>query len=244
MEPFTYTNIFDTKGIEYLVVISFLLLLIPFWRWLNKPLRSPEGIKEAAKALTEALLRIPRGLYYGPDHTWTHLEPSGLARVGMDDFLLHLTGGVDVQFLKDREDQVRKGEPLATLVQDGKRLLIRSPVTGTVIRSHEALKDDPEGLLRDPYRSWLVKIEPDRWQEETGSYRMGKEAEEWAGRELSRFKDFLSSVALQETPEGQPVLQAGGELIDHPLKSMDGEVWERFQQMFLDMNDEGTAPFS
>ncbi len=36
MDAFSYNNIFETKGIEYLVVIAFLALLIPFWITLNK----------------------------------------------------------------------------------------------------------------------------------------------------------------------------------------------------------------
>ena len=36
MDGFSYTDIFATKGIEYLVVITFLLLLIPFWMILSK----------------------------------------------------------------------------------------------------------------------------------------------------------------------------------------------------------------
>ena len=39
MDGFSYYNIFDTKGIEYLVVIAFLLLLIPFWLALNKQVK-------------------------------------------------------------------------------------------------------------------------------------------------------------------------------------------------------------
>ena len=35
-------DIFDTKGIEYIVVIGFLLLIIPFWMILNKPLKLKE----------------------------------------------------------------------------------------------------------------------------------------------------------------------------------------------------------
>ncbi len=31
MEGFTYTNIFETKGIEYIIIICFFLILIPFW---------------------------------------------------------------------------------------------------------------------------------------------------------------------------------------------------------------------
>jgi hypothetical protein len=35
MGEFTFVNIFATKGIEYLLVISALLLFIPFWRLLT-----------------------------------------------------------------------------------------------------------------------------------------------------------------------------------------------------------------
>jgi len=36
MEPFTYYNLFETKGIEYIATIIFFVLLIPFWLILNK----------------------------------------------------------------------------------------------------------------------------------------------------------------------------------------------------------------
>jgi glycine cleavage system H protein len=36
METFTYVNIFDTKGIEYLLVITFLILIVSFWRYLTR----------------------------------------------------------------------------------------------------------------------------------------------------------------------------------------------------------------
>ena len=35
MESFTYLNIFETKGLEYLVVIGFLVLLVLFVRYLH-----------------------------------------------------------------------------------------------------------------------------------------------------------------------------------------------------------------
>jgi glycine cleavage system H protein len=37
MEGFTYVDIFATKGIEYLLVIGFLLVLIRLWKFLNTP---------------------------------------------------------------------------------------------------------------------------------------------------------------------------------------------------------------
>jgi len=37
METYTYVNIFETKGLEYLLLICFLVLFIFFVRYLSKP---------------------------------------------------------------------------------------------------------------------------------------------------------------------------------------------------------------
>jgi hypothetical protein len=37
METYTYVNIFETKGLEYLLLICFLLLLIYLFRYLKSP---------------------------------------------------------------------------------------------------------------------------------------------------------------------------------------------------------------
>jgi glycine cleavage system H protein len=233
MNPYSYYNIFDTKGIEYLIVIGFLVLLIPFWRWLNSPVELKSASAEAVKALTAQILRIPKGLLYSMNHTWTHLERSGMALVGMDDLLLHLTGGVEVRFLKEHHERIGKGEPVATLSQDGKQLQVLSPISGVVKQTRHSLEENPGSLLEDPYGSWLVKIQPEQWQKETGGYIMGEEAERWAADELGRFREFMTRAAGMKERATHLVMQAGGELIDQPLKGMDKEVWEEFQEIFL-----------
>ena len=40
MEGFIYSDIFATKGVEYLLVISVLLLFIPFWRMVSRPAKA------------------------------------------------------------------------------------------------------------------------------------------------------------------------------------------------------------
>lgn len=37
MEGFTYVDIYATKGAEYLLIISALILFLVFWKWINKP---------------------------------------------------------------------------------------------------------------------------------------------------------------------------------------------------------------
>ena len=237
MDAFTYTDIFDTKGIEYIIVIFFLLMIIPVWIILNRPLKLKARVSRAAGALTAAILRVPKGLLFSKNHTWTHMGHSGNARIGVDDLLLHLTGGVEVGFLQEQGTRIRKGDLLAILQRDGKKLEVTSPITGRVERVNPTLVENPGALKEDPYHSWLYEIEPENWKEETGRFLLAGEASRWIGEELSRFKDFLAETV--HGGEGQasvePVLQAGGELIDEPLSEMDQEVWSSFQSAFLTM---------
>ncbi len=236
MEPFTYSNIFDTKGIEYIVVIFFLLLIIPVWRLLNRPVKKTASIGDALQALTFKALRIPQGLMFNKNHTWSFLEKSGVASVGMDDLLLHLTGGVELKYLKEQEERVKRGEAIAKITQEGKELVITSPISGEIQKVHTSLEDDTEAIIIDPYASWLYQIRPENWQEETSQAYLAKRASVWADKELTRFKDFMAKAAGESSEVGM-VLQEGGEMIPYPLKEMGPEVWQGFQEKFLDMED-------
>ncbi len=233
MNEFIYSDIFDTKGIEYIIVIGFLMLIIPFWIMLNRPLKLETRVSGALGILTAQILRIPQGLFFNKNHTWTHLEKSGLARIGMDDLLLHLTGGVELKYLKDQQERVKRGEPIARIIQDGKNLVITSPLSGEIERVHTSLEHDSGAISEDPYGSWLVKIKPENWREETDECFLAGEASGWAEKELHRFKDFMTEAVNQNSGSHAVVMQEGGELIDHPLKDMSQEVWTGFQEKFL-----------
>jgi hypothetical protein len=43
MDSFRYVNIFETKGLEYLLLITFLVLFVLFVRYLMRPSRPPRG---------------------------------------------------------------------------------------------------------------------------------------------------------------------------------------------------------
>ena len=234
MEQFVYSDIFDTKGIEYIIVIFFLLLIIPVWRLLSRPVRIRGAEAFSRQALTLQSLRIPQGLLFNRNHTWSHLEKSGLASVGMDDLLLQLTGGVDLKYLKNQKDRVVRGEAIARISQEGKELVITSPISGVIQGVHGSLEDDASAIGNDPYSSWLYRIRPENWQEETRSAFLAERASEWVKKELEKFKDYVAE-ALGESSEAGLVLQEGGELTAHPLREMDREVWIGFQEKFLQM---------
>ena len=83
MDGFTYNNIFEMKGIEYAVIVVFFVILIPFWIVLNRQVKATKQLQKKLGVLTAKALKIPQGIFFNKDHTWTHLDKTGLARVGV-----------------------------------------------------------------------------------------------------------------------------------------------------------------
>ncbi len=235
MDGFTYYSLFETKGIEYLIIIAFLILIIPFWLLINKPVKIASRIKRTIGILSASILRVPGGVFYSKNHTWTHLEKSGNAKVGLDDLLLHLTGEVNLKNMKAPGERVAKGEILTEVDQKGKKLSIVSPISGEIVGTNSLLTEEPGLLNEDPYgKGWIYSIKPTQWVAETSSYHFADEAAEWFKGELGRFKDFLAVSARKNSTDTSPVyMQDGGELIDNTLSSMPEEVWSDFQESFL-----------
>ena len=235
MDGFSYTNIFETKGIEYLIIIAFLVLIIPFWIIINRQAVIKRQIRNAIGILSSGILRIPQGLFYSKNHTWTHLEKSGIADVGLDDFLLHLTGEVKFSNLKKPGNFINKGELLADIDQNGKLLQIYSPLSGRIMNTNTMLYESPGVINEDPYgKGWIYKIKPSEWIAETDSYYLAENAIAWSKKELERFKDFMAVSMKKYSPEtSMVILQDGGELRDQPLSELPNEVWQDFQKSFL-----------
>jgi glycine cleavage system H protein len=235
MDGFTYTNIFETKGIEYLIIIAFLLMIIPFWLAINRQSVLAKQLSKTLGVLTAAILKIPEGLYFNRNHTWTYLETNGTAKIGVDDFLLHVTGEVRVNPIYTHGDKIKKGDLILMADHSGKVLRIYSPVSGEVIGTNPLLDENPAAVIDDPYgKGWIYKVKPTNWKAETGSLFIGGEAVEWTKRELDKLRDFLAGSMKKLTPEMSMVaLQDGGEIIDRPLSELPDEVWQDFQKSFL-----------
>lgn len=235
MDGFTYYNIFDTKGIEYLFIIAFLILLIPFWIIINKDKQVTKRIQQTIGVLTANILRIPRGLFYNKNHTWLFLEKSGNAKLGLDDFMTHLVGHVNIHSLKTEGESMKKGELMAEINQDGKKLLVFSPISGEIVNVNAAIHDNPDLLNQDPYeKGWIYSVKPSNWKKETQSFYLADEAASWIKSEVERLKDFLAvSTAKHSSEPALVTLQEGGEIRQHILSELDGDIWNDFQDSFL-----------
>lgn len=235
MEEFSYYNIFDTKGIEYLVVIAFLLLLIPFWLMLNKPLKVPGTVGATAGFLNAGLLRIPQGVFISRNHLWTFLQKTGTALLGLDDFLIHVTGKVRVNYLKRPGETIKKGELVAEILKEDRKLSIFSPLTGKVISSNTRLTEQGEILPGDPYEAgWLYTVKPANWLTETRSFHFADEAVNWFKREMERYREFLTASLSRNVQEvSYTIMQDGGVIASESLSYLPHDSWKEFEKEFM-----------
>lgn len=234
MEESFYHNIYETKGVEYLVTVAFFLLLVPFWIILNKKRRVSHQLQKAAGILNAQKLAMPQGVYHSPGHTWMHLLKSGKARVGLSGLLVKITGNVEITPMKASGEMTRKGEVVAVLKQKDKTINIVSPLTGKILHFPEI---DSETLLTDPYgKGWLIEIEPSAWIVETQAYYLADTVTLWAEREIVRFKDFLATAMPKHDPSlAVNALQDGGELREYCLTDLPKELWTDFDTQFVNV---------
>lgn len=192
-----------------------------------------ESNAQLLEVFDEQTVRIPKGIYFDKTHTWAFMNRNGKVEVGINDFLQNITGTPSRIEMKQTGDSVRKGDHLLTLVQDGKRLNIYSPVSGTVNAFNEKLINQPSLLNSAPYaEGWVYHIEPVNWFRETQFMLMADQTADWMKKEFSRLKDFLANAyAVNKLA---PVMQDGGRLKNHVLENAEPEVWEEFQTNFID----------
>lgn len=235
-EPVTSVPWFPAWGVLFLVALA-VLLVVAFVRFKRK---QKAGILSEDITITPALnvqsVEAPAGLYYDKTHTWAFMEKDGQVKIGIDDFLQHITGLITQVKMKTVGEKVRKGEKIFTIIREGKQLEIYSPVSGYIKQYNEDLLLSPQRLNSSPYSDgWVYQIEPSNWLRETRFMFMSDKFRDWLDDEFTRLKDFLATSANSNSlVYNHIVLQDGGELTDNVLADLGPEVWEDFQTNFLD----------
>ncbi|MBN2806797.1 MAG: hypothetical protein JXR22_09070 [Prolixibacteraceae bacterium] len=219
-----------------LVVIAMIYFEFTLRRSKTRKMRQAHDLLESAGVFQLESLAVPRGVLYDKTHTWAFMEKDGIVRIGIDDFIQKITGPVSRVQLKDEGSRILKGEPFCTLIVDGKKITLNSPVTGIIRSFNPRLVDQATLLNQSPYNEgWVYLIEPSNWAREMEFMRMAEKYTEWLKVEFTRFKDFITRVAgKNHFGEASVVMQDGGELPTNVLHRMGPEVWEDFQTQFLD----------
>ena len=222
-------------GITMMLIVGLFAAIFYYSRKAKATVLTEQEI-QIAPLLIENVIHAPKGLYFDKTHTWAFMEQDGNVRVGIDDFLQHITGKVNKIKMKEVGEKVRKGEKIMTLVHEGKQLNLYAPVSGMILENNEMLISDSSMINSSPYyKGWIYQIEPTNWLREIQFMFIGERYTTWLKDEFVRLREFITeSVRTDELVYQHVVLQDGGELTDNILADLGPEIWEDFQTNFID----------
>jgi glycine cleavage system H protein len=227
MEGFTYVDIFATKGIEYLLVIGFLLALTPFWRILRVPART--GIEAVRRAMASVAqwFSLPEGLFYHQGHSWLMPQGAELVKVGVDDFAQKLVGRSNKISLPRVGSRIEQGEVGWKLDIGKKNINMLSPVSGSVVAVNKDIATNPDLLNQDPYgKGWLMMVKPDNKRATVKNLLTGKVATAWMDKTADELREKMGS-------ELGTVYQDGGLPVSGIAKALSPDAWDKIASEFL-----------
>jgi glycine cleavage system H protein len=179
-----------------------------------------------------SLVRLPKGVFYHPGHTWARMESGSAVSVGIDDFIQKALGAIDHVLLPSVGQRVKQGEPVVTVERGGKRLSLVAPISGTVYAVNTDVADNPVLVTENPYESgWLFQVEPDQLASNLSLLSVAENAVTWLRKETTRFRDFLTVHSME--PALAESLPDGGVPVHGALELLDDAGLKDFEQEFL-----------
>jgi glycine cleavage system H protein len=227
MEGFTYVDIFATKGIEYLLVIGFLLAITPFWRILRAPARAGMEAVRRAVASVAQWFSLPEGLFYHQGHSWLLPQGAELVKVGVDDFAQKLVGRSNKIMLPKVGSRIEQGEVGWKLDVGKKNINMLSPVSGSVVAVNKDIATNPDLINQDPYgKGWLVMVKPDNKHATVKNLLTGKVATAWMDKTADELREKMGG-------ELGTVYQDGGLPVSGIAKALSPDAWDKIASEFL-----------
>jgi glycine cleavage system H lipoate-binding protein len=227
MEALTYTDIFSQKGLEYLLVIGFLVAFVMVWQLLGaRRTALPRTTTKSTHGVND-WFNLNDELYYHQGHTWAAPEGNRVMAVGVDDFaqkLLGVPGSVKLPALGSEVAQGGKGWQFEV---HAKPVDMLSPVGGKVIAVNEKLVRSPGLVCEDPYgKGWLLKV---RVADERASLKnllSGKLARAWMDQSVDSIRERMAGLV-------GAVLQDGGLPLSGFAISLSPDGWRDIVDEYL-----------
>jgi glycine cleavage system H lipoate-binding protein len=229
MDAIRYVDIFATKGIEYLLIIGFLLVLVVVWLTLRPQGRSqaPPAPKARVRHLLPSGWFRVRDVFYHPGHAWAMPERDDVVRIGLDDFTQKLLGNVDGIELPDVGSRLDCGGTAWRLNVDSKSIDMLAPVGGEVVGVNRCVLKDPRLAMEDPYgEGWLLEIRVSDVKASMRNLLAGRYAKAWMDETVR---------ALQGKMVGKlgVLMQDGGTPVSGFAFELSGDDWHELAKEFL-----------
>ncbi len=233
MIPHDILTLYTAKMVEYGIAVIFLLLFIPFWRFVQGPARQPAVATARVTTTLADWFHAPADRLLHRGHAWAQPEPSGLVTVGLDGFAASLVGPVSRIALPQPGTRVGQGEPAWSLVgEDGRAVAMLAPVDGEVVEVNPTAAASPATLGLDPYGAgWLMKVRPSRLRANTSSLLSGEAARRW-------MHDVAAGLQNQFAPGLGALAQDGGVPVAGMARALDPDRWDDVARTYLLTADE------
>ena len=230
MEPHDVVGAYQAKTLEYLIAVAYLLLFVPFWRFVNGG-RSAQQVARAPvrprPARAQGLFAVPDGLGFHPGHAWVRPEGDGVVTVGLDDFARKLVGPIRGVRLPGPGTKLAQGEKAWSLLADSRSVDMLSPVDGSVAAVNPEWTDGGAAGGGDTYgEGWLLKVRPARLAANAKQLLSGDLARRW-------MDGVGDSLRTRMSPELGVLLQDGGQPVNGLAQELDPERWDEVAREFL-----------
>ncbi len=229
MIPHDFMTMHAAKMVEYLIAIGYLLLFIPFWRFVNgRP--EPETVAVPAVRPVAAFKQwfaAPEGLFFHPGHAWLRVDGPDIVTIGFDDFAAKMVGTPSALNLPPVGAGLTQGEPGWALVADGKTIDMLSPVDGVVVAINEQARRSPAAAHAQPYgNGWLLKVRNSNLAANLKQLLSGRLAQRW-------IEDLTDGLRGDVVPALGQVYEDGGVVVDGLARTMDPDAWDEVARRFF-----------
>jgi glycine cleavage system H protein len=123
---------------------------------------------------------IPEELYYFIEkHSWAMLTEEGNVRVGMTVAATKMAGNLTAVTPRSKKigSEIKRGKSIGTMESSKYVGPIPTPVNGTLIKVNDAIKDNPNIVVVDPYnKGWVAEFEVSDWEAQKAELVTGEEA--------------------------------------------------------------------
>ncbi|MEJ2638396.1 MAG: hypothetical protein P8010_02370, partial [Desulfosarcinaceae bacterium] len=170
---------------------------------------------------------LPSDAYLHPGHMWLQCHDRSEGIVGLDQFASCLIGPPDRIEMPENGSLVYKGQPLVTVIRQGKSAHLLAPISGMVTAVNTYLTPRrPLQRRKGVPNTWLVRLHTNRMRQSLKDLISGKRLRMFLQREVQRLFDDIEAVA-------GPLTADGGHLGEDVYGSLPDLGWEQIAARYL-----------
>jgi glycine cleavage system H lipoate-binding protein len=172
----------------------------------------------------------PEGYYFSKGHVWAQKMGSEKIKAGIDDFVIHALGKIQVAEIIPAGTKIKKGDVMIKGKFDSKTVSFLSPVDGIIDSINKNILGK---IISDPYNNdWGVVIKTENAGNALVPLFIGGGAIGWMKDEFKKLKDFLVMNSYKPGLAGVTMYD-GGNVVEGAIARLDENSMKDFEAMFL-----------